>query len=525
MTQAGRTTPLRDELRDATARGMTIAVHARLAPERPALLSAAGSRSFGSLNARCNQLARALRARGLRAGDGVALLCSNRPEFVEVIYAGARAGWRVTPINFHLTGAEAGYIVGDCEAKVFAADARFAGTAREAAALAPAAAIRLAVGGAIEGFEDYETALAGEDGRDLENPVLGAIMLYTSGTTGRPKGVYRREAAPARLGAGVLRAAGMDGARDRALCTGPLYHAAPLGLNLAIPLAAGLPVVLMDGFDAEEALRLVARERITHTHMVPTMFHRLLALPQETRERYDVSSLRFVLHGAAPCPVHVKRALLAWLGPVVYEYYAATEGGGTFIGPEEWLRRPGSVGRPVEGESLVVLGDDGRELPPGAVGTVYIRAPGSGRFEYFKAPEKTRGAYRGDHFTLGDHGYLDEDGYLFLTGRSAELIISGGVNVYPAEVDAVLLMHPAVADVATVGVPDEEWGESVLSVVLLQPAFAPSEELAAELRQHCRAHLAHYKCPRRVEFTDELPRLPSGKIQRHRVRARYAAPA
>jgi long-chain acyl-CoA synthetase len=281
----------------------------------------------------------------------------------------------------------------------------------------------------------------------------------------------------------------------------------------------------MDRFDAEETLRLVERERITHTHMVPTMFHRLLALPPETRARHDLSSLRFVLHGAAPCPVHVKRSLLEWLGPVVYEYYAATEGGGTLIGPEEWLRKPGSVGRPVAGESLVVLDDDGKELLPGSIGTVYIQAPGSGRFEYFKAPDKTTGAYRGDHFTLGDHGYFDEDGYLFLTGRSAELIISGGVNVYPAEVDAVLLMHPAVADVATVGVPDEEWGERVLSVVLLQPGRPPSDALAEELRAHCRAHLAHYKCPRSVDFTDDLPRMPSGKIQRHRVRARYAPPA
>ncbi len=513
---------LRDELRDATARGMTIAVHARLAPERPALVSALGSRSFGSLNARCNQLARALRARRVGAGDGVALLCSNRPEFVEVIYAGARAGWRVTPINFHLTGAEAGYIVDDCEAKVFIADARFAETARQAAALAPAADVRLAVGGAIEGFEDYAAALASENARDLDDPVLGATMLYTSGTTGRPKGVYRREAAPARLAPPILRAGALDGACDRALCTGPLYHAAPLGLNLAIPLAAGVPVVLMDRFDAEETLRLVERERITHTHMVPTMFHRLVTLPDEARRRHDLSSLRFVLHGAAPCPVHVKKALIEWLGPVVYEYYAATEGGGTFIGPEEWLRKPGSVGRPVEGESLLVLDDDGKEVPPGSVGTVYIKAPASGRFEYFKAPEKTAGAYRGEHFTLGDHGYFDGDGYLFLTGRSAELIISGGVNIYPAEVDATLLMHPAVADVATVGVPDDEWGESVKSVVLLRPGFDASQALAEELRRHCRDRLASYKSPRSIDFTDDLPRMPSGKIQRHLVRARYA---
>jgi long-chain acyl-CoA synthetase len=353
------------------------------------------------------------------------------------------------------------------------------------------------------------------------DPVLGGTMLYTSGTTGRPKGVYRRRPPPAHLGAPVMRAAAVDPTRDLALCTGPLYHAAPLAFNLALPLLLGMPVLLMERFDAEETLRLVETHRVTHTHMVPTMFHRLLALPEAVRARYDLSSLRFVLHGAAPCPVHVKQALLEWLGPVVYEYYAATEGGGTFIGPKEWLERPGSVGRPVDGEQLVVLDGEGKELPPGQVGTVYIRAPEVGRFEYFKAPEKTDGAYRGDLFTMGDLGYFDEDGYLFLTGRSAELIISGGVNVYPAEVDAVLLMHPAVADAATVGVPDPEWGESVRAVVRLEPGYARGPELAERLREHCRAHLAGYKCPRGIDFAEALPRNEAGKLQRHKLRERY----
>ena len=505
---------------------MTIAVRAREAPERLAIRSTRGERSFGSLNAGCNRLARALRARGLRAGDAVALLCSNRPEFAEVVYAGARAGFRVTPINFHLTGEEAGYIVDNCEARAFVADARYADAAAVAARLAPSAKARLAIGGGIEGFEAYDEVLAAESGADLDDPVLGGTMLYTSGTTGRPKGVYRRSQPPARLGAPVLKAAALDGARgDRVLCTGPLYHAAPLAFNLAVPLLAGVPVILMDRFDSEETLRLIETERITHTHMVPTMFHRLLALPEEVRSRWDCSSLRFVLHGAAPCPVHVKQALIDWWGPIVYEYYAATEGGGTFIDSEEWLRKPGSVGRPVEGENLVVLDDDGAELAPDCVGTVYIRAPQSGRFEYFGDAEKTGRAYRGDHFTLGDMGYFDSEGYLFLTGRSAEVIISGGVNIYPAEVDAVLLMHPAVADAATIGVPDDEWGESVRAVVQLEEGVGPSPELAAELRNHCRERLAHYKCPRSIDFAADLPRMPSGKIQRGRVRERYLEPS
>jgi long-chain acyl-CoA synthetase len=264
----------------------------------------------------------------------------------------------------------------------------------------------------------------------------------------------------------------------------------------------------------------VEQFRITHTHVVPIMFHRLLALPDDVRNRYDVSSLRYIIHGAAPCPVEVKAAAMEWLGPVIYEYYAATEGGGVFITPEEWLAKPGSVGRPADG-SLVVIRDDGTEAAAHDVGTVYFKAPERGRFEYFNAPEKTGGAYRGDHFTLGDLGYLDADGYLFLTGRSAELIISGGVNVYPAEIDAVLLTHPAVADVATVGVPNPEWGEEVKAVVQVAPGFTPGSDLARELLDHCHARLARFKCPRTIDFDDALPRHDTGKIYRRLVRDRY----
>ena len=516
----GRTTL---SLKEAIALGMTPAVHARRSPERPAILSPLGDRTFDQLNARANQLARALRGRGLGPGDAIALLAANRPEFVEVYAASVRAGLRVTPINWHLTGEEVGYIVANCEASAFFADARFESTAQEAARLAPLAKFNVSLGGAIEGFESYQDLFSGQPSHDLEDPVLGSSMLYTSGTTGRPKGVYRRKQPPAALLPPLLESARFSPADDLALCTGPLYHAAPLALNLQLPLAAGVGVLLMDRWDAEETLRLIDVHRITHTHLVPTMFHRLLHLPEEVRGRYDVGSLRWVLHGAAPCPVHVKRAMIEWLGPVIFEYYAATEGGAFFIDSHEWQRKPGSVGRLGGSQEVRLVDETGEPVDRGEIGTVYFKAPEVGRFEYFKAPEKTTSAYRGDFFTMGDMGYLDEEDYLFLTGRSAELIISGGVNVYPAEIDAVLLMHPAVADVATVGVPSEEWGEEVKAVVLPAADASIGDDLAQELLEHCRTHLAHYKCPRSVDFADELPRLPTGKIQRRRVRERYWA--
>jgi long-chain acyl-CoA synthetase len=278
----------------------------------------------------------------------------------------------------------------------------------------------------------------------------------------------------------------------------------------------------MDGWDPEEMLRLVDAHRVSHTHVVPTMFHRLLALPDDVKARYDVSSLRFVVHGAAPCPVEVKKGIIEWFGPVVFEYYAATEGGGTFVGSEEWLARPGTVGKPLVDDLIRILDDEGNLLPAGEVGTVYMRASQNGRFRYFKDEAKTEGSYRGDYFTLGDHGYLDDEGWLFLTGRIAELIISGGVNIYPAEVDAVLLEHPAVGDAGTIGVPNVEWGEEVKAVVELRAGHQPSEALAAELMQWCRDRLAHYKCPRSVDFVAELPRHDNGKLYRRKLREMYA---
>jgi long-chain acyl-CoA synthetase len=280
-------------------------------------------------------------------------------------------------------------------------------------------------------------------------------------------------------------------------------------------------MVLMDKWDPEDTLRLIERHRVTHTHLVATMFHRLLALGPELRARHDLSSLRYVLHGAAPTPVHVKRAILEWLGPIVYEYYAGTEGGGTAITPEEWLQKPGSVGKPTAGRTLEILDDAGNSVPAGGIGRVFFSIPEGGAFEYFGDPDKTRAAYHGSRFTLGDHGYVDEDGYLFLTGRTSEVIISGGVNIYPAEIDAALLMHAAVADVAVVGAPNEEFGEEVKAVVMLVAGQVASPALEQELIAFCRARLAHFKCPRSVDFAADLPRSDAGKVQRRLVRKRY----
>ncbi len=507
---------------EAASKGMVLAWHARQAPDRRAVSSERGERSFSELNAQANRLVRALRGAGVCAGDGVALLCSNRPEFVETVSACQRAGFRLTPVNWHLTPPEVAYVVNNCEAVAIIAEARFASSALLAASQSAKLRTKLAVGGPIEGFAPYDILVGREFGQDIDDPVLGGQMLYTSGTTGHPKGVFRGSAPVASsLFAKMVETAKFNGAADLAILTGPLYHAAPLALNLSLPLANGVGVILMDKWDAEETLRLVDKHRITHTHVVPTMLHRILLLPKDVRVKYDLSTLRWILHGAAPCPVHVKQETIEWLGPVVFEYYGATEGGGVFVDPDEWLRKPGTVGKPTTGVVLQIQDESARELPPGEIGTVYFKAPETGRFEYFKSPDKTASAYRGDFYTMGDLGYVDPDGFLFLTGRSAEVIISGGVNIYPAEIDQEILKHPAVKDVAVVGVPSKDWGEEVKAVVQLNDAYRPSDALAKEILDFAAARLAAFKRPRSVDFTDDLPRLTTGKIVRRTVRDRY----
>ncbi len=508
----------------AAARGLSLAFGAARHGERTAIVSEAGTCTFAELNARANRLARALRRAGLSAGDGVALLCPNRTEFAEVYFAVQRSGLILTPVNWHLAPEEVAYVVADSRARALIADARFAEAAARAADAAPALRARLALGGTLPGFDGYEPALAAESDADPEDPRLGDVMLYTSGTTGRPKGVRRPLPEPERAVLGwKLLSAAFDfrpDARDVALATGPLYHSGPINLCLSIPIGNGIPTVLMDKWEAEAMLRLIHEHRATHTFCVPTMFRRLLALPEDVKRRYDVSSLRFIIHGAAPCPVEDKRAIIDWFGPIATEIYAATEGMGTLVTSEEWLERPGTVGRPAP-ENIRILDDDGTEVEAGEIGTLYLRPVGGGDFEYFGDPEKTKRARRDGFFTVGDLGYLDADGYLFLTGRTAEVVISGGTNVYPAEIDEAILRHPQVRDAAAVGIPDDEWGEVVLAVVEPAPGASAGDALARSILGFCERELPRIKAPRRVAFVDEVPRSEAGKVLRRELRDRY----
>lgn len=502
-----------------TAEGRAITYWAEQAPDRLALATEFGDRTFAELDRRADQLVRALRARGLRAGDAVALITRNRPEFVETWAACRRAGVRLTPINWHLTPDEMAYITRDCEARALVVDSEIPSAAALAMQVAPEIDVVLTVGGRLPVGESYDDAVAAESSDPIDDAAPGTLMLYTSGTTGRPKGVRKRPHPPA-----VENIAGYE-AESVHLCTGPLYHAAPLNISLISPLSNGAGVVLMDRWTAADTLRLVERYRVTHTHVVPTMFHRMLALDDETRTGHDLSSLRLVVHGAAPCPVAVKQAMIEWLGPVIVEYYASTEGAGTLVDATTWLGKPGTVGKPYPADQVFVGDEDAQPLPTGEVGIVWVKTHPGEEFEYFGDREKTDRNQRGAWYTLGDHGYLDEDGFLFLSGRSAELIISGGVNIYPAEIDAALLEHPAVRDAATIGVPNDEWGEEVLAVVELVPSVDASPALVDELREHCRARLARFKCPRRIEFVDALPRQDNGKIYRRRLREQFAGVA
>jgi long-chain acyl-CoA synthetase len=518
-----KTDTLTDE--HLAAHGMAVAVHARRTPDQLAIISQNGTLTWREFNARANQLVNLLRKRGVQPGDGVALLAHNGPEFAEVWAATQRAGFRLTAVNWHQSPELIAYVIDNCDAKALIASGRFVAGATEAAIKAGEKLnVKLAFAGAIPGFDDYESTLAAESPENIENPEPGSTMLYTSGTTGRPKGVYRRTRPVVSQLTGICNeTAKWNPKTDLSLITGPLYHAAPLGINFVIPINAGVGVVLMDKWDAEETLRLIEEYKITHTHIVPTMMHRMLQLPEETRKRYDVSSMRWIIHGAAPCPAHVKQQMMEWFGPTIYEYYSSTEGGGVFVGPHEWLKKPGTVGKAVPGVEIKLLDIEGNPVPQGTEGLIYVKAPAIGRFEYYKESTKTDSSYRGDWFTLGDMGRFDEDGDLFLTGRTAELIISGGVNIYPVEIDEVLIRHPDIADAAVVGVPNEDWGEEIKAVVELKPGVPRSQETVQSILDFAKDKLPGFQRPRTIDFVDTLPRNAAGKVLRAQVRAPFWA--
>ncbi|HET8619058.1 MAG TPA: acyl-CoA synthetase [Acidimicrobiales bacterium] len=486
------------------------------APDRTAVVvgGTGGTLTYRQLEERSCRVAHLLRSFGLGPGRHVAVLLENRPEFFEVVWGALRSGLYVTPINWHLAPDEAAYIVEDCGATALVASAAH-GDVVGMLAGGGALAGRLAVGGGLPGFAGYEEALAAQPASRPPGECEGNWMFYSSGTTGRPKGVKPPQVGGP-LGAGssfsVLVQGLYGGGEDSVyLSPAPLYHAAPAGWTTAFH-RLGATTVVMERFDPIEVLALIERHRVTHVQFVPTHLVRLLKLPAAQRARFDLSSLRVVVHAAAPCPPEVKRAALDWLGPIVHEYYSGSEGVGfCAIGPEEWLAHPGSVGRSLLGAAHIV-GAGGAELPPGEEGEVWFEAPS--RFEYHGDPAKTAAAFdeRG-WSTLGDIGRLDEDGYLYLTDRVSNMIITGGVNVYPREVEDVLVLHPAVADVAVIGVPHPDMGEAVRAVVQVEDA-APDDALAGELIAFCRERIAHFKCPASVVFLDPLPRLPSGKLAR-----------
>ncbi|MEU8271458.1 AMP-binding protein [Sphaerisporangium sp. NPDC049002] len=496
-------------------------------PDKPAVIMAGSGRvvTYRELDEESNRLAHLFRSAGLRPGDHVAFMLENHPLFLVVAWAAHRSGLYYTAISSRLRSDELAYIVDNCEAKVFISSAALAEVATSATEDTPKVRLRLMMDGVAPGFEPYEAAVAAHPATPVEDECQGSDMLYSSGTTGRPKGVKPR------LGKVPLETPGAllelvrflfaPSADAVYLSPAPLYHAAPLRYCMTFQ-RIGATIVVMERFDPERALALIEKYGVTHSQWVPTMFIKMLKLPEAVRNKYDLSSLACAIHAAAPCPVPVKEQMIAWWGPIVHEYYAGTEGNCfLYVGSEEWLSHKGTVGRPLLGVTHV-CDENGDELPPGRHGMVYFSD--GPKFEYHGDPDKTRASQdplgRG-WTTLGDIGYLDEDGFLYLTDRRSHMIISGGVNIYPQEAENVLSVHPKVADVAVFGVPDEEMGEAVKAVVQPADPADAGPALAAELIEYCRARLAAYKCPRSVDFRAELPRHPTGKLYKRLLKDEY----
>ncbi len=499
-------------------------------PDRPAVIMASDGRtiSFAELDEEANRLSRLFRSVGLVPGDHVAFCMENHPRFLSVAWGCHYAGLYYTAMSSRLNDDEMQYILEDCGAKAFITSAYKKDAATKVVGAVPGVETWLMMDGVADGYASYEEALAGQSAEPLDGRVAGADMLYSSGTTGRPKGVKPplpsqplEEAGTSVHGLMSL----LFGLTEDSvyLSPAPLYHAAPLRFSMGAQMA-GATVVVMEHFDPEEALALIEKYRVTLSQWVPTMFIRMLKLPEDVRAKYDVSSLQTAVHAAAPCPVEVKKKMIDWWGPVLHEYYAGTEGNGfVYTNSEDWLAHPGSVGKALIG-TLHIVGEDGDEVPVGEPGTVYFEGESASTFEYHNDPDKTQDSRdpKGRGWsTLGDVGRLDDDGFLYLTDRKAYMIISGGVNIYPQEAENALALHPKVLDVAVFGVPNEDFGEEVKAVVQPADGVEGSPELERELIAFCREKLADVKCPRSIDFRDELPRHPTGKLYKRLLKDEY----
>lgn len=502
-------------------------LHAAERPDKPAYIMASTGEvvTYKQLDERSNQIARMLQDAGLGFGDHIAILFENRTEYYEIAWAAQRSGLYFTAINWHFNAEEAAYVVNDCGARVLFVSDTYKDLAAELAPLTPNIELRVITGAPIEGHVSYAEARDRFPTEPVGEELEGTAMLYSSGTTGKPKGVkYQLERQPAGTPPGQLMLlTAVFGMTENTvyLSPAPLYHAAPLFYSMSVQRLGGT-VVVMERFDEEEALALIERYTVTHSQWVPTMFVRMLKLPEEVRTRYDLSSHQCAIHAAAPCPVDVKRRMIEWWGPIIGEYYAATEGlGATVINSEQWLAHPGSVGTSLL-SPIHILDDEGNELAPGAIGIVWFEPVGGRGFAYHNDDEKTKEAHnRQGWATVGDMGYLDEDGFLYLTDRQSFMIVSGGVNIYPQESENILITHPKVYDVAVFGVPNEEMGEEVKAVVQPVDMADAGPDLEQELLAFCRERLAHYKCPRSADFEAELPRQPTGKLYKRLLRDRY----
>ncbi|MFF5205990.1 acyl-CoA synthetase [Streptosporangium sp. NPDC000396] len=500
---------------------------AAVAPDKPAVIMADSGRvvTFRELDEESNRLAHLFRASGLQPGDHIAFMLENHPLFLVVAWAAHRSGLYYTAISSRLKTDELAYIVDNCEARVFISSAQLADVATSITAATPKVELRLMLDGVAPGFGSYEEAVAAQPYTPIGDECQGADMLYSSGTTGLPKGVKPTLAKVEldRPGAlfQLIQFLFAPSADSVYLSPAPLYHAAPLRYCMNFQ-RFGATLVVMERFDPEQALALIEKYGVTHSQWVPTMFIKMLKLPERTRARYDLSSLTCAIHAAAPCPIPVKERMIEWWGPIIHEYYAGTEGNGfLYVGSEDWLRHKGTVGRPLLGV-VHICDEGGNELPPGEHGTVYFSD--GPKFVYHGDEDKMKASQdplgRG-WTTLGDIGYLDEEGFLYLTDRRSYMIISGGVNIYPQEAENVLSIHPKVVDVAVFGVPDEEMGEQVKAVVQPVSMDLAGPELEAELIEYCRSQLAPYKCPKSVDFRESLPRHPTGKLYKRLLRDEY----